>query len=313
MTYTPILASLTIFTASLLASCSGTKTQQTATPSVASDSATVVPEQVLEQVTEITDTILENSLLNFESLTWSDSITSLLDNKSHCYINVDYPRGELTATVDSIRAWIASQFDYFTFNGDLSDGQRLIAEAGQSFIDSARNDFAEFDTLDIKNISYADDYSIAALYRTDSTLTYANSMYWDRGGAHGASPFRVAVFNLNNGQRLGWDMFQNDKLDTVRLMVRNAIKTQAFETDSDEEFNEILMLPDSVSEFPFSVQPPYFMADGVHVVYQQYEIAPYACGLPGCTIPYSDLYDYFTPEVRRLIPEKSVAKTRSIK
>lgn len=299
MTYNPLFASLAICVATTLGSCAGSTTNSAPTTGV--PTATVPTTLIPDSAEAVIDTTATPSWLSFELLSWHDSITSELNNRSYCNIEVAYPTGDRQAVIDSIRTWIASQFDYFNYSGDLADGNRLIAKAGQSFIDSARNDFAALDTLDIKNISYADDYLIKPLYMTDSTATYANSMYWDRGGAHGASPFRVAVFNLNDGRRIGWDMFRRDRLETVRAMVRNEVKTQYFETDSEEEFNEML-LSIGTNEFPLSAQPPYFMADGVHVVYQQYEIAPYACGLPGCVIPYSSIYDLLTPEVQRLIP-----------
>ncbi|MDE6438615.1 MAG: RsiV family protein, partial [Muribaculaceae bacterium] len=48
--------------------------------------------------------------------------------------------------------------------------------------------------------------------------------------------------------------------------------------------------------------PPYFMKDGVVFLYQQYEIACYAAGMPACVIPYSALLPFMTPAARELVP-----------
>ena len=36
-------------------------------------------------------------------------------------------------------------------------------------------------------------------------------------------------------------------------------------------------------------------------IYQQYEIAPYAAGIPTCTVPYTELKGLFTTTVEPLI------------
>lgn len=43
------------------------------------------------------------------------------------------------------------------------------------------------------------------------------------------------------------------------------------------------------------------MPDGFHVVYQQYEIACYAAGLPGCVLPYDSVAPLLTPAAKALL------------
>ena len=53
--------------------------------------------------------------------------------------------------------------------------------------------------------------------------------------------------------------------------------------------------------FPFPQNPPYFEENGVCFLYQQYEIAPYAAGMPACVIPFETLRPYFTDDVLQML------------
>ena len=46
---------------------------------------------------------------------------------------------------------------------------------------------------------------------------------------------------------------------------------------------------------------PWFTSGGLDFLYQQYEIAPYAAGMPGATIPYEKLAGLMTPAAAALI------------
>ena len=67
---------------------------------------------------------------------------------------------------------------------------------------------------------------------------------------------------------------------------------QYFEVKTEKEFNDMLLVNNGTLSFP--VNPPYFEEKGVCFLYQQYEIAPYAAGMPQCLIPFETLRPYFT-------------------
>ena len=50
------------------------------------------------------------------------------------------------------------------------------------------------------------------------------------------------------------------------------------------------------------VADPYMTEQGVHFLYQPYEIAPYAAGMPAFTISYEDIKPYLTIGALKLIP-----------
>ena len=62
---------------------------------------------------------------------------------------------------------------------------------------------------------------------------------------------------------------------------------------------------DSSGEMKVNVQfpatEPSLTKDGLLFMYQAYEVAPYAFGRPGVTVPYEKIMPYMTPEGRKLV------------
>ena len=82
-------------------------------------------------------------------------------------------------------------------------------------------------------------------------------------------------------------------------LIREGLMRQYFDVQTAQEFKDALLIdPDTL---PLPVTPPYFMPDGLHVVYQQYEIACYAAGLPGCVLPYDSVAPLLTPAAKALL------------
>ena len=52
---------------------------------------------------------------------------------------------------------------------------------------------------------------------------------------------------------------------------------------------------------PLPTWQPFPSKDGLVFTYQQYEIAPYAAGMPAFTIPYEDIAPYVLVEVRPIL------------
>lgn len=81
---------------------------------------------------------------------------------------------------------------------------------------------------------------------------------------------------------------------------------------TDEELCEMLLLDISGSpvtvqqldSFPLPSTPPYFTRKGVTFVYQAYEIAPYAAGIPTFTVDFDDIDKYLSDEGKLLLKKK---------
>ena len=68
---------------------------------------------------------------------------------------------------------------------------------------------------------------------------------------------------------------------------------------SEEELKEHLQLEGDL--IPLPAWTPYPTADGLCFVYQQYEIASYADGMPAFTLPFDEVQPYLTPEARAIL------------
>lgn len=66
-----------------------------------------------------------------------------------------------------------------------------------------------------------------------------------------------------------------------------------------ENVRDYLFLDDET--VPFPVWTPHPTEEGLCFVYQQYEIAAYAMGMPSFIIPYDALRPYLTPEAADLL------------
>ena len=153
----------------------------------------------------------------------------------------------------------------------------------------------DFDSMGLaQEMTYSYDRAVDTLSTTSRYVSYMAVVYDYTGGAHGATFAVPEVFSLADGHRLGWSIFKEDGLSKLATMVEAGIMAQYFRMTDPEEFKENLLI--ETSTFPLPVSSPYLMPDGVHFIYQQYEIAPYSAGMPECVISYSDLYDLMTPE-----------------
>ena len=119
-------------------------------------------------------------------------------------------------------------------------------------------------------------------YETDRVVTYLFNSYENGGGAHGGAVGSGMTFRKSDGRRVAWDMFSSGKMQTV---LRDGLK-EYFEVKTDEELASNLTLTETYL-LPMPVTPPIFGKDGIIVTYQQYEIAPYAAGMPSFVIPYN--------------------------
>lgn len=226
-----------------------------------------------------------------------------------CSLTADYPVSGNELLVKNVRNWIAKHMAYSTdifpdseppkvFSG-IADGKVFLDSVGTCLLSQAKVDFDEY-VKENFSTSYEYIFSASEAYRTDTYVTYFSNNYIYTGGAHGSTIVDDAVFSLKTGEEFGWNMFIPDSLPAIKKIIKKDLMTEFFKVKDAQEFREALLIdPDTL---PLPSTAPYFLADGVHFVYQQYEIAPYASGMPGCIVPYSVVMDMFTPAVKEFFP-----------
>ena len=198
----------------------------------------------------------------------------------------------------AVGEWLNAQMGN-TYTGDMTDLQALVNFYGKSHLDSLRSTFEE-GVPDYAELSY--DASMELLYETDKVVTYGLTITIDLGGAHPVTKGLGATFNKKDGKQLTWDIVRSDSQSQLRNIVRGMLKDY-FNVKNDSELMDCLQGVDDVATIPLPKTPPYMTIEGFTLIYQQYEIAAYAAGMPNDVIPYEQMKPFLTEYAQELIPE----------
>jgi len=102
--------------------------------------------------------------------------------------------------------------------------------------------------------------------------------------AHPSDQVDAYTFDMSNGNHVGLsDMFQGNYLKTLSSYSMGAL-THMLGSDADS--GQIAQGTTPTSD-NFVVFVPH--ADGVHIIFNQYQVASYAAGIQEITIPYATL------------------------
>ncbi len=247
--------------------------------------------------------------LTTTTIEFADSIT-VGGSTAKCTAEVEYPQEGNAALLDSIRKWIdetifpslpdqeqSAQTKY----SDLSNGQMIVDSACKAFLSTAKDDMQSYSEMDdAMALNYEYDVRIKNAFMTDSIVSYLSTIYIYTGGAHGATYEYASTFRNSDGLALGYNIFDTSAISELTAIVKEAISQQYFESDNSFTMEEALII--DPQDFTLPAMPPYFTSKGLTFVYQQYEIACYAAGMPTCTIPYSDIAPFILPDFRPLLP-----------
>lgn len=235
-----------------------------------------------------------------DSLQWNDSVKTELST-AYCNIRIDYPAKGDSCLLRNIREWISDQLNTEAYEQPVND-KDFISSYGQTLLDSARHDFLALEKELNLGTNYEWNITIRKTDETDRFVTYLSEIYTYTGGAHGSYTLRGATFRKADGRKFGWDMFKNDSQLKLGSMLKDAIRTQYFALGTDEDFYGQLLDVDTTSAlFPLPQAAPYITSDGIHFVYQEYEIAPYSSGSPSCILPFSQVNALLTLSAKELI------------
>ena len=183
-----------------------------------------------------------------------------------------------------------------TFDGDKEDMGAVVGHYGNLYVDKL-NSISSQGVPDYAELSY---YArMDKIYETDKVVTYGLTIDIDMGGAHPLSKEMGATFSKADGKRLTWDMVSKDGTTGVKNVVKEMLKDY-FNAKTDAELMKWVQGVKNANSIPLPKTPPYMTEEGFVLIYQQYEIASYAAGMPGDTIPYKTMKPYLTEEVRKL-------------
>lgn len=247
-----------------------------------------------------------------------------------CAISVDYPT-EPNELSKNIRAILNEELANLylgningdqiekqeSYKGDLANGNLVIEKYCKdnfAYLKSQMKDLKEADPRANANMSY--DIRLNKEAETDSYVTYHCLSYAYLAGAHGSTFERSFNIVKATGKKL------SQVVDTARVkdlqpilrkgvlsylnqqsgnesLTENEEKTGNEEQITDAQLNDYLFIENGIIPLPSS--SPYLAKDGVHFIYQQYEIGPYAMGLVSFTVPLDKIKPYLTAEAQKLL------------
>ena len=243
-----------------------------------------------------------------EKVSYTDSAATDSGSSVRASVTLDFPVDGPANLVDSVRAWMTRQLSnigygtnttpYAEAASDNTDGQRLAARVAKCAVKGGLTELKGMDGEawgDIQ-LQYEYDWTLSLLASTPTYATFGANTYAYLAGAHGSTFFTGQTFGLD-GREFDWNnTIAEGTKGRLMPLIREGLMRQYFDVETAQEFKDALLIdPDTL---PLPVTPPYFMPDGFHVVYQQYEIACYAAGLPGCVLPYDSVAPLLTPAAK---------------
>lgn len=215
-----------------------------------------------------------------------------LGNWTYSFV-ADYPIGGNPLLVNSIREWISESLGG-TYSGNLADTTSLFNHYAKENL--SEDDGTDIDSDDEFSFEGVNESEFTIIWQNDKLVTYQMKEYWYGGGAHGGTFISGFTFRKSDGRLFGSDMFKVKAI--LQDELREGLKTY-FGATTDEELEKELFLSnyESVSNLPMPKADPWIDKEGVHLVYGEYEIAPYAAGLPEIVIPLNKAKKYLTATV----------------
>ena len=245
-----------------------------------------------------------SAYMPLDSITLADSV-SRDGSQASVNIRLVYPVGG-DAAADSIRQWIADvmsaasagEYGPKAFTAAGAESVPSVArEVADSLLAMSARDFASMRSeMPDRDMSYTFDYAADTVAVTPDYATFSFVGYTYLGGAHGSAYVIPGLFALPSGRQITWDsLIAPGKQAQLLDMIRRALMEQYFEVSTTEALADMLLV--SPSEIQLPAAGPALTPSGLEVIYQQYEIAPYAAGMPSCTIPMDDLRPLLNPSL----------------
>ncbi|MGX8694993.1 MAG: RsiV family protein [Prevotella sp.] len=217
---------------------------------------------------------------------------------------VDYPVAGKLVLVDSLRRFITQAIDVNPQK--YSDFKEALKSVVRQQYASLNEERTEFDAeVDFEVPSFAYECRVELEEQNDSYVTFSTAIYEYHGGAHGGAFGACTTFRKDNGQQLGWNMLQDPHSAGFLNLIKKGLYAYFSSADetitNDSQLQDCLLIVGDVSHLPLPSCQPWLTKEGMVLSYQQYEIAPYAAGMPSFVLTYQEVRPYLTKEALQLL------------
>jgi len=209
--------------------------------------------------------------------------------KAEVEVTIDYPENGGIAIADSLRSYI-NQWLGDSYEGSLDEGQAMADYYGQAYLTDLESQRPGVETQ--KYLRYV---IVSMECNQEKYVSYTIYDESFNGGAHGFHTQQGYTFDKTTGSLLSCDYIEVPEDSTFQQLLREGLETYFGPYPIDEWLwadDEILPMPQC---------PPFLDKNGITFIYQPYEIAPYAAGMPFITIPYEKVMPFLTPEIKALL------------
>ena len=190
-----------------------------------------------------------------------------------------------------------SDYDTIEIQGDeygtLAEKVAEWQDAQLEDWEQAEDEYVQMASDDRKTIEdfsgYALSYDISLKRLDHRVLSMTNSCYSYLGGVHPSYYVGGINFDAATGELLSLEDIVTDYNNFSEAAVNyiiNYLEDSEYADGLFPEYKE--MVSDSFNDIPW-----YFSADGIVIIYNTYEIAPYAAGTIEVPLPLQDFSDYF--------------------
>ena len=267
--------------------------------------------------------------LQVKNFTYADSTTY-----SHLSMDVDLPSeagtvgdritGKLLEVTDDILSRISSYENerfFPPFEGDKKDIEAFLRyylkqasgvigkqsdedakERAESIMENENIPEDEKADLLAHTPTWAYDFSLKKISEDDRYVVFLSEDYINMGGAHGGVVGKGAItFDKKDGSHVEHIVDRSKVADIQPLLIKGIMSYFAdagFPVEEDKVRDYLSLDGDLI---PLPQWEPYPSEKGLVFVYQQYEIASYAAGMPSFTVPFPDAAPFLTPEGINLI------------
>lgn len=293
-----IYSTLFIIGACLFMGCKPSSTKQNA--DVQADS--------LQATGEVTGNLAVDSL-NYEEEQ---------DSNITCRIVIDAPTGQ-DSLATAVRNYLCQELgkQYLPLINDEGNAKNYpkynaSTDKGQDFVDFyGKGNFKYLleQYKDMKSNIEDNDFNPQLSYEVkvrktddnDRYVTFQTTTYAYLAGAHGSAV--DYSINISKATKKPVTAIVNkEKLKEIQPILRQGalayLNADTEEKIHDENLNDYLFIDKGI--IPLPAHTPYLVKDGVHFIYQQYEIGPYAMGMVEFTVPYAKIKPFLTKEALNL-------------
>ena len=261
------------------------------------------------------------AIANEVALLKTDSIgVELADTMVEVRISVIWPVAGNDTLMKGIRKYIAKELDIKDYT-DIKAALEKVAKVQYNELMNSWKEDCKYRQDDGGGMIYSSIQRISIDEESDTYVTYSYCTEGFTGGAHGYATATGMTISKATGKQIGYEseydtnkeayivkhqnIFRSTKSAGLYKLIKEGVREYFSEYEdhkiSDTELADILQNVPDVNHIPVPQYPPTFSKKGLLFLYQQYEIGPYAVGMPNFCIPYEAVKPYLSDEALELL------------